>query len=138
MNASWAFTQSAYPCTNPNPNPNPNPVSFANPGDFNGDCRSDILWRNVSTGQVYEWFISGTAMTGSGSPGTPTSDWVIQDVGDFNGDGYADILWRNSNTGHGPPPVLTSYVPRRGRGGGPYQLVSTPEAARSAKLPDCR
>src|SRR6202044_2145474 len=25
---------------------------------------------------------------------------------------------------HGPPPVLTSYVPRRGRGGGPYQLGS--------------
>jgi hypothetical protein len=35
----------------------------------------------------------------SGSPGSPTSDWVIQGVGDFNGDGYADILWRNSTTG---------------------------------------
>ena len=32
---------------------------------------------------------------------------------------------------HGPPPVLTSYVPRRGRGGGPYQLVSTPSTLRA-------
>ena len=44
--------ESAAQCTNPNPNPNPNPQSFANPGDFNGDCKSDILWQNSSTGEV--------------------------------------------------------------------------------------
>jgi len=27
---------------------------------------------------------------------------------------------------HGPPPVLTSYVPGRERGSGPYQFVSPP------------
>jgi len=36
------------------PEPQSNPASFANPGDFNGDCKSDILWRNTSTQQVYE------------------------------------------------------------------------------------
>jgi len=74
--------QKNYPCAVSNPNPNPNPQSFAAVGDFNGDCRSDILW-----------------FEGGNSPGSPTSDWAIQAVGDFNGDGYADILWRNTTTG---------------------------------------
>ena len=38
--------------------------SIAGVGDFDGDGKSDILWRNSTTGQVYLWFISGTAMTG--------------------------------------------------------------------------
>jgi hypothetical protein len=81
------------------PNPNPNPESFAAVIDFNGGCRSDILWRNTSTQQVYEWLMNGTTFASCGSPGAPTSDWVIQGVGDFNKDGYADILWRNATTG---------------------------------------
>ncbi|MGD0369976.1 MAG: FG-GAP-like repeat-containing protein [Acidobacteriaceae bacterium] len=91
--------QKNYPCAVSNPNPNPNPQSFAAVGDFNGDCMSDILWRNNSTDQVYIWLINGTTFAGGNSPGTPTSDWVIQATGDFNGDGYADILWRNTTTG---------------------------------------
>ncbi len=86
-------------CTTANPNPNPNPESFAAVSDFNGDCRSDILWRNSSTEQVYIWLMNGTALSGSGSLGYVSSDWVIQGTGDFNGDGRADILWRNSTTG---------------------------------------
>ena len=86
-------------CTNPNPNPNPNPASFANPGDFNGDCRSDILWRNSGSEEVYTWLMDGISIAGQGSPGDPSSDWVIQGAGDFDGDGKSDILWRNSGTG---------------------------------------
>jgi hypothetical protein len=86
-------------CTTSNPNPNPNPESFAAVADFNGDCKSDILWRNTSTEQVYAWLMNGTTYPSSGSPGSPTSDWVIQGTGDFDGDGKADILWRNSTTG---------------------------------------
>ncbi|MGB6156924.1 MAG: FG-GAP-like repeat-containing protein [Acidobacteriaceae bacterium] len=94
-----ARSSSAQCTTKANSNPNPNPQSFDSVGDFNGDCMSDILWRNSATGQVYAWLMSGTTLANSGSPGSPTSDWVIQSVGDFNGDGYADILWRNSGTG---------------------------------------
>ncbi|MGB9032729.1 MAG: VCBS repeat-containing protein [Acidobacteriaceae bacterium] len=86
-------------CSTANPNPNPNPESFAAVADFNGDCKSDILWRNASTQQVYEWFMNGTTYSGGGAPGAPTSDWVIQGAGDFDGDGKADILWRNTTTG---------------------------------------
>ncbi|MGA9984537.1 MAG: Ig-like domain repeat protein, partial [Acidobacteriaceae bacterium] len=81
--APVAVSQAIGSCTTANPNPNPNPVSFAAVGDFNGDCRSDILWRNSGTEQVYEWLMDGTTFTSSGSPGSLTSDWVIQGSGDF-------------------------------------------------------
>ncbi|MGC2299258.1 MAG: FG-GAP-like repeat-containing protein [Acidobacteriaceae bacterium] len=97
--APVTVAQAIGSCTTANPNPNPNPASFAAVADFNGDCKSDILWRNTGTQQVYEWFMNGTTYPSSGSPGSPTADWVIQGVGDFNGDGKADILWRNSDTG---------------------------------------
>ena len=89
----------AAACSNPNPNPNPNPESFAAPADFNGDCKSDLLWRNGTTGQTYAWLMNGTAVSSAGSPGSPTSAWVIQGVGDFDGDGHADVLWQNTTTG---------------------------------------
>jgi hypothetical protein len=86
-------------CTTSNPNPNPNPESFAAVDDFNGDCKSDIQWRNSSTGQVYTWLMNGSSIMTNQSPGGASSAWVIQGAGDFNGDGMADILWRNTTTG---------------------------------------
>ncbi|HXJ83042.1 MAG TPA: FG-GAP-like repeat-containing protein [Candidatus Methylomirabilis sp.] len=64
--------------------------------DFNGDGRSDILWRH-SSGVVYEWQLNGTTVIGTGSPGGAGTDWTIAGVGDFNGDGKADILWRHTS-----------------------------------------
>jgi hypothetical protein len=64
--------------------------------DFNGDDRSDILWRH-SSGAVYEWLLNGTTVAQHGSPGEASTDWTIVGVGDFNGDGNADILWRHSS-----------------------------------------
>ena len=66
--------------------------------DFNGDGRSDILWRN-DDGSLGDWL--GTANGGftvnnTLLVGVPTS-WHVAGTGDFNGDGRADILWRNDN-----------------------------------------
>ena len=97
--APVTVSQAIGACSTANPNPNPNPQSFAAIGDFNDDCRSDILWGNTSTQQLYEWFMNGTTFANSGSPGYTSSGWMIAGVGDFNGDGYADILWRNTTTG---------------------------------------
>jgi hypothetical protein len=69
------------------------------PHDFNGDCTSDILWWNSSSGQVVSWLVNGTSVIGGGSPGTAPPPWAIVGQRDFNGDGYADILWRNGATG---------------------------------------
>ena len=65
---------------------------IAGAGDFNGDGRSDILWRNdnfsvaiwqmANSGQVESYSYLGVVSTG----------WHIQGTGDFSGDVKADIL----------------------------------------------
>jgi len=67
--------------------------------DFNGDGKSDILWRHTS-GSLYQWQMDGTSVIGTGSPGGAGTDWTVVGAGDFDGDGgKADILWRHSTTG---------------------------------------
>lgn len=68
----------------------------AGTGDFNGDGRDDVLWRNAD-GSITSWqgqfngsFIGGTV--------TPIETrWQVVGTGDFNGDGRDDILWRHEN-----------------------------------------
>jgi hypothetical protein len=69
-------------------------------GDFTGDGKADILWRNSTNGDVEVWLAnSGAGFTGftGHDLGVVSSGSTIQQVGDFNGDGKADILWRNTN-----------------------------------------
>ena len=66
--------------------------------DFNGDGRSDILWRH-DNGTIGTW--SGTAIGGF-TPNNATTiavstDWHIAGTGDFNGDGRDDIFWRHDS-----------------------------------------
>jgi hypothetical protein len=32
-------------------------------GDFNGDGKHDILWRNTATGENYAWYMNGVTQT---------------------------------------------------------------------------
>jgi hypothetical protein len=66
-------------------------------GDFNGDAKADILWRETSSGAVGIWLMDGTTLVSTAIPASPPLEWVIQGVGDFNGDGRADILWREGD-----------------------------------------
>jgi uncharacterized protein YkwD len=63
--------------------------------DFDGDNKSDILWRNTD-GSVALWQINTSTVTPS-SVGLLTSDWKIAGVGDFNGDRKSDMLIVNTN-----------------------------------------
>jgi Ca2+-binding RTX toxin-like protein len=72
------------------------PISAA---DFNGDGKSDILWRNTNSGEAYIYQVNGFAVPSEGSVRTVSSDWQIAGTGDFNGDNKSDILWRNTNSG---------------------------------------
>jgi hypothetical protein len=69
-------------------------------GDFDGDGRADILWRNFETGENYLYLMNGTLVVAEGYLRTVVSqNWQVAGVGDFNSDGRADILWRNSSSG---------------------------------------
>jgi hypothetical protein len=65
-------------------------------GDFNGDGRADILWRN-SRGDMSTWLATGAGGFASAWGTNVTTDWEVSGTGDFNGDGKSDLLWRNSN-----------------------------------------
>ena len=68
--------------------------------DFDGDGKSDILWRNGATGQDVLWLMNGATLASGPSLASVTdSNWKIAASGDFDGDGKADILWRNSASG---------------------------------------
>jgi hypothetical protein len=64
--------------------------------DFNGDGKSDILWRDTS-GNISMWLMNGsTVISGTGLGNVPTS-WSVAQTGDYNGDGMSDILWRDTS-----------------------------------------
>jgi len=64
--------------------------------DFDGDRKSDVLWRN-SNGAVEIWKMNGIQTPSYYSGGSATTDWHIIGAGDFDGEGHADILWHNNN-----------------------------------------
>ena len=66
-------------------------------GDFNGDNRDDILWRN-DNGQLSNWLgqaNGGFVGNDSNALVSVSTNWKVAAVGDFNGDGRDDILWRS-------------------------------------------
>jgi len=68
-------------------------------GDFNGDGREDVLWRN-DAGTVTTWLgqSDGSFKQNGGSAwyDVPNS-WTVKAVADFNGDGREDLLWQDSS-----------------------------------------
>ena len=69
-------------------------------GDFNGDGKGDILWRDGS-GNVAVWLmscsLSACSVLQAATVGNVPSIWTALATGDFNGDGKSDILWRDSS-----------------------------------------
>jgi len=69
-------------------------------GDFSGDGRTDIVWRNPLTGESTIWFMDGTRRTGVASlEPLADLDWQLAGVADFNADGKDDLVWRNQTSG---------------------------------------
>ena len=102
-------------------------------GDFDGDDKVDLLWRNQATGDLYVWLMDGTVVR-AGTYLTPQAvggEWAVRGIHDFDGDGKVDILWRSTTGGRtylwfmdgttatsgafpGPASVLPAYWQVRG------------------------
>ncbi len=68
--------------------------------DFNADGRSDILWRQINTGENYLYTMDAFTVLSNRAINTVSNlGWEVKAINDFNGDKKADILWRHSTTG---------------------------------------
>lgn len=67
-------------------------------GDFNGDGKTDIFWRNDTTAESTAWLMDGTNVTTSTFLPKNNPSWKPS-IGDFNNDGKTDIFWHNNTTG---------------------------------------
>jgi probable HAF family extracellular repeat protein len=76
----------------------PLPSATGNAHDFNGDGKSDILWRQTG-GATALWLMNAAQVASSGGLGTVPSSWQIVGQRDFNGDGKHDLLWRDGTSG---------------------------------------
>jgi serine protease len=63
--------------------------------DFNGDLRTDLIWKQSPSNATATWL-----MNGGGTIATQllsaNGTWVIALVGDTNGDAKSDIVWRSN------------------------------------------
>jgi uncharacterized delta-60 repeat protein len=75
-----------------------NLINVSPRNDFNGDGKSDILWRN-DYGSIAIWQMNGSTVTNGAltSISSVDSSWKTAGTGDFDGDGKSDILWRNDD-----------------------------------------
>jgi phospholipase/lecithinase/hemolysin len=64
--------------------------------DFNGDGKSDILWRNTNS-DLAIWLMNGTQISSGVDLGGVPNSWSVVGQRDFNADGKTDLLWRNTN-----------------------------------------
>jgi hypothetical protein len=84
-------------------------------GDFNGDGKTDILWRYYGSaggqGTAIIWCMDGANVIDQlYLPWVSDTDWKIDGIGDFNGDGKADLLWRYYRIGEGQGTTIIWYM----------------------------
>ncbi len=112
-----------------------NPDTLADPnwqiagtGQFNGDGKWDLLWRNSFSGRNVVWTMDGVnRLTGQfTTPDTQPPDWQVAGTGDFDGDQKTDILWQRASDGF----MTVWYMDGTQRTG---QADITPQLAASAQ-----
>ncbi|WP_162176212.1 FG-GAP-like repeat-containing protein [Candidatus Magnetobacterium casense] len=68
--------------------------------DFDGDGKSDVIWRSSQSGDVFIWLMNKFSLTGGDYVVKGiTADWDIKGIADFNGDGKNDIVWQHKDKG---------------------------------------
>lgn len=73
--------------------------------DFNGDGRTDIVWRNQTSQRLVVWLmdglnrVTGDFVTAGGVPAAADPDATVAGTADFDGDGDADLLFQHPGSG---------------------------------------
>jgi lysyl endopeptidase len=94
--------------------PIPLNVALEGIGDFDGNGRADMLWRNKTTGNSV---MSYHNLNGTVASWPNVSNYIdpvrtaAQRVGDINGDGRDDIVWRNTASGNVVISLMNGNVP---------------------------
>ena len=70
--------------------------SIVGTGDFNGDGKSDIVWRDNNGNTVDLAHERSNVFERPQALGNMPTTWSIVQTGDFNGDGMSDLLWRDT------------------------------------------
>lgn len=74
-------------------------------GDFNNDGKTDLLWRNASTSQLWLWSMNGAAITNgvrvtyNSTPVDMPGQWTLMTTGSFTSPTVMDLLWRDASNG---------------------------------------
>ncbi|MDH3913376.1 MAG: hypothetical protein OEU09_19015, partial [Rhodospirillales bacterium] len=68
-------------------------------GDFGGESRADILWRNTANGATRMWQMDGATVLANQGIGAASMSWLVTRLGDYDGGGKYDIQWRHTTTG---------------------------------------
>jgi hypothetical protein len=74
------------------------PLSQGSSPDFNGDGKSDIMWRDTD-GSLAIWLMNGAQAMSTPVVGVVPTSWYIVGTGNFDGSGKSAILWRNTDDG---------------------------------------
>lgn len=74
------------------------PPLAAMSGDFNGDGRADVFWRNAANGANAIWLSANNA-TRQATPRVSNLDWSVVGIGHFDAGTRSDVFWRNGRTG---------------------------------------
>ncbi|MBF0634590.1 MAG: FG-GAP repeat protein [Nitrospinae bacterium] len=113
------------------------PVSLTRPyphvaNDYDNNGKSDVLFRNETTGHLYEWKMNGATVTDGGyfdtNPGVASSPGAIVAQADFNGDGKTDLLFEDSSA---DPKVLTMWMMNADRTVSTSSVVTIASPART-------
>lgn len=64
------------------------------------NIKTDLLWRNYTTGEDGIWTFNGTSVASTAYIQTTADlNWELVGAGSFTGQGQTDLVWRNNTTG---------------------------------------
>ncbi len=76
----------------------PDRWKVATVGDFNGDGKPDLLWRDTASGELVVWYLRGLARAGESAvapSAAPGREWEIIGASDVDGDGKSELFCRS-------------------------------------------